>query len=90
MIGNTAVADLDLDVGSDNVFENGTNTYYLIEANDPAAVLALVGTNIATGVDTTSIDTLGTILDLVGSADGSIIGGTDTCVRRRGDRRSGR
>lgn len=39
--GNTAVSNLDVDIGASNIIENGTETFYLIQTQDTAAVAAL-------------------------------------------------
>lgn len=69
VLGDTAVATLDFDIGASDRIENGTETFYLINAVSPAAVAALVGTSVKTGPGTTSIPTLGTILDIVAMVD---------------------
>ena len=77
VLGNTAEPALDLDIGADNEIENGTNTIYVVFTSAPAAITALLGTNIATGTDT-SLGSLGDIADCVGVGDGSYRGGGDT------------
>ena len=76
VVGNTAVTNLDLDAGASNVFENGTETFYLISTTDVAAVTALLGTNVDADLDlVTDIANMSTvtILDLVAMTEG----GTD-------------
>ena len=71
VIGNTLVTNLDLDVGADNVFENGTETFYLVSNADVASIQALVGTNLDPDLDNlTDISTLATIIDIVAMVDG--------------------
>lgn len=69
VVGDDLVANLDLSVGATNTIENGTETIYLILANDVPTVTALLGTNVATGPGTTSIPTLGIIRDVVALTD---------------------
>ena len=79
--GNTAVGvsfpgQLDLDFGTDNILENGAQTYYLFLANsavDVASVQGLIGSNVLNFGTTTILPSFGTILDSVGveGADGS-------------------
>lgn len=78
VLGNTLVQNLDLDIGGSNVIENGTETFYLILADDPSAVTALLGTNVMTGPGTTVIPALGTLLDIVAVVDGGFLTGTDS------------
>lgn len=70
VLGDTAVPTLDFDIGASDRIENGTETFYLINATTPASVVALVGTNVKIAAGVTSIPTLGTILDVVGMVDG--------------------
>jgi len=73
VIGTAGGPDVDLVVGPDNVFENGTETFYLVVATDPAAVLALVGTDVDADDDlVTDIATMPgvTIVDIVAITDG--------------------
>ena len=72
VLGDTAVANVDLVVGTTNIIENGTETIYLVHTAKPSAISALVGTNITTGVGTTQIPSLATVLDSVGVADPDI------------------
>lgn len=73
VVGTTGVGGaLDLDVGPDNVFENGTETFYLISTTDVAGVTALLGTNVDGDGDlVTDIATNAnnTILDSVAMTD---------------------
>lgn len=60
---------------SDSI-ENGTNTFYLLQAQDPTGLVAALGTNIGDQVTlTTTIGNFGAILDTVGYTDSS--SGTD-------------
>ena len=62
--------------GASDAIENGTETFYLIDAGSNANVLAiqaLLGTDVDSGNDgITTLPTLGTIVDIVGLADGGI------------------
>lgn len=69
VLGDTAVPTLDFDIGASDRIENGTETIYLINAASPAAVSALVGTSVKIAAGTTSIPTLGTVLDVVAIID---------------------
>jgi hypothetical protein len=53
---------------ANDALENGTDTFYLVQTANPAAITALVTTNIATGT-TTSIPSLATILDIIAVID---------------------
>lgn len=74
VLGNTAVPNLDLDIGADNAIENGTETIYLVKAADQAgvdAITALVGSDVdPDGDGTTMILDLATVLDAVAIVDG--------------------
>ncbi len=70
VLGNSGVTPLDLDIGASNIIENGTETFYLISTNDPAAILALVGTTVDAGGGQSILPNFGTILDAVGMTDG--------------------
>jgi len=81
VLGVAAVANVDFQIfgpGSSNsdAIENGTNTFYLIDAGSNAnvlAILALVGSDVDSDNDgITTLPTLGTIVDSVGLADGGI------------------
>lgn len=70
--GNTAVANLDLDIGTDNILENGSDTFYLISTTDVSGVTALLGTDLDTNEDqVTVLAGMGsvTIIDVVGLVD---------------------
>jgi hypothetical protein len=62
--------------GASDAIENGTETFYLIDAGSNANVLAiqaLLGTDVDSDNDgITTLPTLGTIVDIVGLADGGI------------------
>ena len=71
LMGDTAVPGIDYDLGSDNNIENGTETFYLVQANDPADITALLGTNIDPDEDgITVIPDLAVILDIIAMVDG--------------------
>lgn len=76
VLGNTGVVAKDFDIGLQDRLENGTNTYYLVDAGtagNVAALLAAVGTDVDPDLDgITTIPTLSTILDSVGLVDGGI------------------
>jgi hypothetical protein len=71
VLGDTAVVPTpDFDLGASNSIENGTETFYLVETSDTAAISALLGTQTDPEGDlVTVIPTLATILDLVGMVD---------------------
>ena len=70
-LGDTAVTERDFDLGASNRLENGTNTFYLIQAKDPSSITALVGsdvdsdknliTDIATNNGVTIVDIIGVV-----------------------------
>lgn len=65
----------DLAIGTDNVIENGTDTFYLISTTDVAGVSALVTTDLDTDDDfVTDLAGLGTvtIVDVVAMTDGDV------------------
>ncbi|MBL8802609.1 MAG: hypothetical protein JNN27_11470 [Planctomycetes bacterium] len=66
--------------GAADAIENGTETFYLIDAGSNANVLAiqaLIGTDVDSDNDgITTLPTLGTIVDIVGLADGGITSAT--------------
>ena len=66
--------------GASDAIENGTETFYLIDAGSNANVLAiqaLLGTDVDSDNDgITTLPTLGTIVDSVGLADGGITSAT--------------
>lgn len=71
--GVTAVANLDLNIGTDNQLENSSATYYLIEAPtamDLINISAMVGMDVSSGVGTTVIPSMATVLDNVMVFDG--------------------
>ncbi len=87
VLGLAGVATRDFQIFGPNAgtpdqdaLENGTETFYLIDAGSNANVLAiqaLLGTDIDPDNDgITTLPTLGTFLDLVGLADGGINTGT--------------
>ncbi len=81
LIGNTAVPGIDLDLGPSNAIENGTQTYYLLDAGNPATVvtvLGLLGTNVSSGPNSTILSEIGTIVDRVAQADAGYLTGVDT------------
>ena len=72
VLGDTAVANMDYDLGSDNNIENGTETIYLVDATDQAgvdAITALLGTNIDVGGGVTLIPSMATIIDIIAIVD---------------------
>lgn len=69
VLGDTAVVPKELDIGSSNVLENGTETFYLVQAADPSAILALLGTDVSTGPFTTRIPSLSSVEDALGVID---------------------
>ena len=71
VMGATAVTPNDLPLAAQDNFENGTETIYLIQTTNQAAITALVGTSILTapGSTTTTIPTLSTIVEAVGLVD---------------------
>jgi hypothetical protein len=81
VLGNTAVTPNHFDIGPDNILENGTETFYLVQGN--IAVLAgFLGTNVAAGGSgtsgTTLLPALTTLVDVVALIDTGVAGGTDT------------
>lgn len=70
-LGDTAMGP-DLDIGGSNTIENGTETIYLIETDDPVSILALLGTDVDSdddGVTDIALMTGVEVLDLVGIRD---------------------
>jgi hypothetical protein len=69
-------ATVDFSIGANNAIENGTETFYLLDAASPAAVTALVATDLDADndgtYDATTIASLGTILDIVAMTDGNV------------------
>ena len=75
VIGTAGTANVDLNVGASDVFENGTNTYYMITTTDVPGVSALVGTDVDADNDqVTDIAGLGTVtmLSIVAITDGGV------------------
>ena len=75
VLGTAGTANLDMNVGASDVFENGTQTIYLISASNVPAVMALVGTNIdPDGNLLTELSTMESvfIIDSVGINDGGV------------------
>ena len=75
VLGVDAVVNTDYNIGTDNAIENGTETFYLLDATDVSAVTALLGTDLDTDDDGVydaglEISGLGTILDVVAMVDG--------------------
>ena len=80
VLGNTAVGG-DLDIGANNIIQNGTETFYVVHTTDVATLLAAVGTNVdPEGDGTTTIPTMGTIIDMVGMVDTGITAVTPDMV----------
>jgi len=69
VLGDSAVAEADYGIGDQDRIENGTDTFYLVQASDASAIIAMVGSDVSTGPDTTSIPALATLLDLVALVD---------------------
>jgi hypothetical protein len=70
VLGDTAVTPNDFDLGSDNNIENGTETIYLVETANPAAITALLGTDVDGDDDLiTDIVGLATIVDIIAMVD---------------------
>src|SRR5690606_28842028 len=66
VLGDSGVAARDLDLGPQDALENGTSTYVLLHAPSPAAIQALVGTNVdPDGDGVTVLGGLGTVVDAV-------------------------
>ncbi|NNE08653.1 MAG: hypothetical protein HKN20_08835 [Gemmatimonadetes bacterium] len=63
--GNTAVANLDQDIGASNVLENGTNTFLLVSGFTGAQ-----GDDIDADGDGVADGSIGTIVDIIGRNDG--------------------
>jgi hypothetical protein len=78
VLGDTAVPNVDLSIGTSDTSENGTETIYLVRANnatDLATLLASLNTQLDPDADlVTTIPTLATIVDHIGMTDG---GATD-------------
>lgn len=73
LLGDSAVPGIDLDIGAQDRIENGSETFYLVRANGPAevgALLAAVGTNVDPDLDlVTTIPTLAEVLDIIAMVD---------------------
>ena len=78
VLGDTAVSTKDFDIGTSNRIENGTDTFYLIQASDSARaqITALLGKKIVdpNNAAKTTIPGLATITDIIGMVDGGITG----------------
>jgi hypothetical protein len=73
VVGDDAVANLDLSIGATNTIENGTETFVLIDFTGGA--LPAVGTDLDTDDDgdlDNPLTDIGTVLDIVGMYDGGI------------------
>jgi hypothetical protein len=79
VLGDTAVANVDFEIGLDNQLENGTQSIYLVDAIDQAgvdAILAFVGQDVDPDKDgVTEILSLSKVLDGVGMVDDGMPGG---------------
>ena len=75
VLGDVAVVPTpDFQIGTTDSIENTSNTFYLVQSANPAAITALLGTHVDTplGSTTTSIPTLATIVDSVAVTDGGV------------------
>jgi hypothetical protein len=64
-------------VPASNIFDNGTSTFYLIQATDPVGLLASAGLQVGDpATATTTLTSFGTIIDSVAVLDGNF-GGAD-------------
>ncbi len=85
VLGNTAVTNLDLDIGTDNAIENGTETFFLLAVSDMGALTAAVGTDVDANDDTLifsaggEFETVASIVDLIAMTD-DVIDGVDDFV----------
>ena len=80
VLGDDAVTNLDMSVGATNTLENGTETFYLVDAADQPgvdAIVALVGTVVDLGGSVTSIPTMSTIIDIIGVVEQNYYTGLD-------------
>ncbi len=70
--GDTAVANVNLVTGTSNTIENGTETFYLVQHSDPAAIVAMVGSDVDPEDDgiTTLRCVVDTILETCAMTDG--------------------
>ena len=69
VLGDTAVPAKDYDMGASNKLQNGTETFYLVDAGDQVgvdAILAYSGTTDPEGDLITVIPTMATIVDIIG------------------------
>ncbi len=78
VLGDTAEPALDLDIGASNRIENGTETFLLIHSGAPAAVVALLNTNVDAGGGNTTLGALGTICDAVALVDPGWLSGSES------------
>lgn len=73
VLANTAETMKDLDIGLDNIIENGTETVYVLQAGDAnavASILGLVGTNVDGDADlVTDLVNFALIRDHIGIVD---------------------
>ncbi len=70
LLADTAEPNLDFNIGNTNAIENGTETFYVVFTANPAAVTALLGTNVDADLDLiTDLGTLGAIVDSVAIID---------------------
>ncbi len=75
VLGDAAVIPPpDLQIGTTNAIENTTDTFYLVQTANPAAITALLNMHIdsPSGSNTTSLPSLGTLVDLVAVSDGGV------------------
>ena len=78
VLGDDAVANLDLELGTDNIIENGTGTVYLVNG-DLLSLAALLGTDVDGDDDgNTDITLLASIVDSIGVGDGGFGTGDQT------------
>jgi len=73
---------VDFALADTNSLENGTNTFYLIDAGSSAgrdAIVALLGSHIETGT-TTSLPSMGTVLDSLARIDEGGLGPATTDI----------
>ena len=72
VLGTPTVANVNQPLNAQDNFENGTETIYLVNTTNQAAITALIGTNIVTTLPATQIPVLSTIVEAVGFADSGI------------------
>ncbi len=77
VLGTTSVTPKDLDVGTDNVFENGTETVYAVYDVNPANITALLGTNVDGDADLVTDLANFEIVDAAGMVDSAWLETTD-------------